>query len=176
MARRSLLFPHPPRRLSIAAARLALAIVVASAWSASAAAQATPSTRAQASNPATAVQAQRELACGHEQVGDLHAKKERHAAALESYQAALAIRTALASRRPRRNQWQRDLISTHLRIGRTLKAQGKLAEARDSLRTALVLTRRLEEEKDPVGRHAGTEMLRHELRLLEKAIERAKAR
>ena len=65
------------------------------------------------------------------------------AAALTSYQTALAIRDRLAEADPGNAEWQHDLSLSHERIGDVRRAQGDLAAALTSYQTAHAIRDRL---------------------------------
>ena len=64
-------------------------------------------------------------------------------AALESYQASLAIRERLARADPGNAGWQRDLSVSHEKIGDVLRAQGNLTAALESYQASLAIAERL---------------------------------
>ncbi|MDH5653555.1 MAG: tetratricopeptide repeat protein, partial [Gammaproteobacteria bacterium] len=64
-------------------------------------------------------------------------------AALQSYQAALAIAERLARADPGNSQWQRDLSVSHIKIGDVQRGQGSLTAALQSYQAALAIAERL---------------------------------
>ena len=92
--------------------------------------------------------------------------------ALESYQASLRVGETLARVRPANAEWQRELIDTHSDIAEVHAAQGHLAAAIDSLRSAVAIAKNL----PPAGGKASIKTsyygLCAELRLLQRRSER----
>jgi tetratricopeptide (TPR) repeat protein/tRNA A-37 threonylcarbamoyl transferase component Bud32 len=81
------------------------------------------------------IQRQRDLADGHDRVGDVLFAQGNAAAALDEYRAAATVRAAL----PARDDVQRDLVAGHQRIGAVVFARGDVAAALAEYRAALAL-------------------------------------
>ena len=86
---------------------------------------------------------QRDLSVSHDQIGDVLRAQGNLPAALDSYQASLAIADRLAKADPGNAGWQRDLSVSHDRIGDVLVAQGNLPAALDSYQASLAIRDRL---------------------------------
>ena len=88
-------------------------------------------------------QAERDRSVLLDEIGAVQVTQGSLAAALQSCQAALAIRERLARADPGNSQWQRDLSVAHDRIGDVQRAQGSLAAALQSYQAALAIAERL---------------------------------
>jgi tetratricopeptide (TPR) repeat protein len=86
---------------------------------------------------------QRDLSVSREKIGDVQQAQGDLAAALASYQAALAISERLAKADPGNAGWQRDLSVSHNKIGDVQQAQGDLAAALASYQAVLAISERL---------------------------------
>ena len=84
----------------------------------------------------------------HDRIGDVLRAQGNLTAALDAYNASLAIRERLAEADPGNAGWQRDLSVSHDRIGDVLRAQGNLTAALDAYNASLAIRERLA-EADP---------------------------
>ena len=98
-------------------------------------------------NPAEAAW-QRDLAVARGRIGNVLLTLGDPAAALEQYQAALAISERLAAADPSNADWRRDLPVGHTKVGDVLLALGDVAGAEARYRAALAIEERLAAE-DP---------------------------
>jgi len=92
----------------------------------------------------------RELAAAYERVGDIRGGIRNPSlgdldGALESYRAALEIRSALAQAQPADGDRQRELAGAHMRIGDVRMEKGDAPGALETHRAALMISERLVE-------------------------------
>jgi predicted negative regulator of RcsB-dependent stress response len=79
----------------------------------------------------------------YDKIGDVLVAQGNLPAALQSYQADLAIAARLAAKDASNAEWQHDLSVSYDRVGDVLAMQGNLAEALQSYRASLAIRERL---------------------------------